>query len=210
MSIVQNTLIDASIKPRNLARVIVELVASETEAAGGFITSTGEEIVERWITETDAEGAWSVNLYPNVSVIPENSYYRVTEKVPRKEAVLNDIKVPASGGPYSLYSVLKEDPGALPPGSSINNHKNDTNNPHAAAGYQHTIVMNEVPSGAINGTNTVFTTANNYAAGKIAVYLNGARQILGTNYTETGVSEITMTSPPVTGNTLCADYEKGT
>lgn len=57
-------------------------------------------------------------------------------------------------------------------------------------------VYNEVMTGTINNTNTVFTTAVAFATGKLRVYLNGVRQILGDDYTVTGVDEITFTFPP--------------
>lgn len=57
-------------------------------------------------------------------------------------------------------------------------------------------VYNEVMTGTINNTNTVFTTAVSFYTGKLAVYLNGVRQILGDDYTVTDVDEITFTLPP--------------
>lgn len=59
---------------------------------------------------------------------------------------------------------------------------------------QHT--YNEVMGGTINGTNKVFTTAVNFTTGKLRVYLNGVRQILGDDYTVTGVNQITFTFAP--------------
>ncbi len=69
-------------------------------------------------------------------------------------------------------------------------------------------VYNEVPSGTINNSNTVFTTLNNYVAGKIRIYLNTARQTITNDYTETGVNEITFTSAPRTGDIIIVDYTK--
>ncbi len=57
-------------------------------------------------------------------------------------------------------------------------------------------VYNEVATGTIDSSNTVFTTAANFATGKLRVYLNGVRQILGDDYTVTDVDEITMTFAP--------------
>lgn len=58
------------------------------------------------------------------------------------------------------------------------------------------VIMNEVATGTIDGSNTVFTTANNFATGKLAVYLNGVRQVLGDDYTVTDVNEVTFTFAP--------------
>jgi len=57
-------------------------------------------------------------------------------------------------------------------------------------------VYNEVATGTIGGGNTVFTTAVAFTVGKLRVYLNGVRQILGDDYTVTDVDEITFTFAP--------------
>ena len=71
-------------------------------------------------------------------------------------------------------------------------------------------IYNEVMTGEIDNANTVFTTAVAFATGKLRVYLNGVRQILGDDYTVTDTDEITMTFPPkaAPGNpdVLTCDY----
>lgn len=57
-------------------------------------------------------------------------------------------------------------------------------------------VYNEVATGTIDSSNKVFTSAANFATGKLRVYLNGVRQILGDDYTVTDVDEITFTFAP--------------
>lgn len=57
-------------------------------------------------------------------------------------------------------------------------------------------IYNEVATGTIDGSNTVFTTAATFTTGKLRVYLNGVRQILGDDYTVTDVDEITFTFAP--------------
>lgn len=64
-------------------------------------------------------------------------------------------------------------------------------------------VFGESPTGAINGTNTVFTTANAYRSGSTAVYLNGLREFF---YTETGANQITLQDAPHAGDMLRVDY----
>ena len=66
-------------------------------------------------------------------------------------------------------------------------------------------VRGEVPSGAINSSNTVYTTAANYGT-SLAVFLNGIRQKKTTDYTETGAAEFTMVVAPTTGDILQVDY----
>lgn len=69
-----------------------------------------------------------------------------------------------------------------------------------AAGF----IWNEDATGTVNGSNTVFTSASNFIATKIGVYVNGLRQNLGVDYTETDVNEVTLTVAPK-GNPVQAD-----
>lgn len=70
-------------------------------------------------------------------------------------------------------------------------------------------VTEETPSGSINGSNTSFTIANTPTAGTVKLYLNGVRQKsgAGNDYTIT-TNTITMTTAPVSGDVLIADYMK--
>lgn len=67
-------------------------------------------------------------------------------------------------------------------------------------------VIGEVPTGTVNGTNTVFTTASAYLTNSTAIYRNGLRQLRGTDYTESGASQITFSTAPSNGTTLIIDY----
>lgn len=69
-----------------------------------------------------------------------------------------------------------------------------------------TLVQNETPGGAINGSNTAYTTASTFATGSLRVYLNGQRLVAGSNgYTE-GTQAFTMAYAPATGDVLLVDY----
>ena len=65
-------------------------------------------------------------------------------------------------------------------------------------------VRGEVPSGTINGVNTVFGTAAAYTG--LCVYVNGLRQKLTTHYTLTTATSFTFTSAPIVGDLLTVDY----
>lgn len=65
-------------------------------------------------------------------------------------------------------------------------------------------VLAEVPGGAVNSINTVFTTLVNYA--KLWVYLNGIRMKPGTDYAEDGGNDFHFLYPPTTGDLLIVDY----
>lgn len=70
-------------------------------------------------------------------------------------------------------------------------------------------VINETPSGTVNGSTVAFDTAHNYVAGSIQVYRDG--QLLaggGADYTETDANTITFTTAPVTGSVLLVSYQQ--
>lgn len=78
------------------------------------------------------------------------------------------------------------------------------------AGYTSSnFVDNEVPSGAINGSNVTYTLANTPVAGSVHLYINGVRAKVGSgnDYTISG-DTITMEYALATGETLLADYRK--
>lgn len=68
-------------------------------------------------------------------------------------------------------------------------------------------VINETPTGTINGTNDTFSTAYNFISGTTEVYLNGVLQIISVNYTE-GSGQIIFNAgfEPYTGDYLTINY----
>lgn len=75
------------------------------------------------------------------------------------------------------------------------------------------IVVNETPTGSINGSNMVFTTLlGKYVSNTTEVTLNGLVQLRGTDYTETtpGSGIFTFTTAPVTGDAVRVNYQYST
>ena len=66
-------------------------------------------------------------------------------------------------------------------------------------------VHDETPSGAVNGSNTAYTTANAPIAGTLVVYEGGVRKLLTIDFALSG-STITMTYAPPNGSYLRVDY----
>lgn len=64
-------------------------------------------------------------------------------------------------------------------------------------------ILGETPSGLLNGTNTVFTTASAFQPNTTGVYLNGLREF---NFVETSSQTITLADPPLPGDILRIDY----
>jgi len=78
-----------------------------------------------------------------------------------------------------------------------------------ASGLAAHIVTREVPSGTIDGTNTVFTLANTPVVGTECVFENGLLQQsgVGNDYTISGAT-ITFTTAPDAGSRLLVNYIK--
>lgn len=71
------------------------------------------------------------------------------------------------------------------------------------------LIVQELPSGTINGSNTAFTTARAYIAGSLQVWLNGVLQRLTTDYEETTPASgiLTFTTAPPTGSNVIVAYQ---
>lgn len=69
-------------------------------------------------------------------------------------------------------------------------------------------VIGETPSGAINGSNAIFTTLNSFDPASVQVFLNGLLQEPGVTYTLSGNNTITFTSSPEIGDVLEVNYIK--
>jgi hypothetical protein len=68
-------------------------------------------------------------------------------------------------------------------------------------------IRNETPTGAVDGTNTTFTTAVSFVLRSTEVYYNRVRQVLGIDYTEISDTQIQFTYPPENASFVRIDYE---
>ena len=68
------------------------------------------------------------------------------------------------------------------------------------------MVSNEVPGGAKDGDNIVFTTANPFETGSTRLYINGLRQQLGAHYYESGNQQINIPDSVQSSDILIVDY----
>lgn len=69
------------------------------------------------------------------------------------------------------------------------------------AGYH---ILGEIPTGAVDGANAAFVLVNKPVGG-IALFQNGSRKTVTTDYTVSGKT-ITMTVAPTIGDVLLIDY----
>lgn len=101
------------------------------------------------------------------------------------------------------YSCTSDDGGTL--GTTAITYVADTSGGLATSNF----VDKEIPSGAINGSNTAFTLANTPTTGSDHLYLNGVLQEAGSgnDYTISG-GTITMLTAPLTGEKIRVTYRK--
>lgn len=71
------------------------------------------------------------------------------------------------------------------------------------------LIMDETPTGAVNGSNTAFTTTRPYIANTLEVFINGVKQKRGTHFTETTPTSgtFTMGDAPITGDDIMVNYQ---
>lgn len=69
-------------------------------------------------------------------------------------------------------------------------------------------VIGETPSGAINGSNATYTSANDFIPETLEVFLNGIRQTVLGDYNTSGNTTILFVTSPGTGEVLRINYIK--
>jgi len=70
-------------------------------------------------------------------------------------------------------------------------------------------IIGETPSGAVNGSNATFTTAQNFVPESVQVFINGVSQTNGVDYTTSGTTTITLNVSPVSGDYIRVNYKLG-
>jgi len=70
------------------------------------------------------------------------------------------------------------------------------------------LVNGEIPSGAVDGVNTVYATVNPFKASTLSIYLNGVKLILAIDFTLNIPQQFTLVSAPSSGSLLRVDYLK--
>lgn len=70
-------------------------------------------------------------------------------------------------------------------------------------------IVGEIPLGAINGINAVFTTANNFIPESVSVFLNGLNQKRISEFNTSGTNTIVVAESPNPGEIILVNYLKG-
>lgn len=69
-------------------------------------------------------------------------------------------------------------------------------------------MVNEIPTGAINGVNATFQTMYSFAPDSVLVYLNGQRLKRVADFNTFGSNEIILMVSPGVGEVVMVDYIK--
>lgn len=72
-------------------------------------------------------------------------------------------------------------------------------------GYNQRIV-GEVPTGAIDGQNATFTSANPFVPESLEVFVNGCKQSIVDDYQAIAPNQITLTFSPSVGEKISINY----
>lgn len=155
------------------ASVTIELVASATGRAAGWVTATDVTILSK-VRPTVTDGAWTASLTPNADITPSGTVYKITEAADRQQYV-HYIEVGSAGG--SVFDLLVDQPASVASAASeiyadavVAAHTGDTTDAHDAsavsvldsagywAGVEVETVLGEV--GLFVNTNAALRTGN--------------------------------------------------
>lgn len=110
------------------AAVVIELVASTTGRAAGWVTANDNTILST-SRPTVTAGAWSADLTPNANITPSGTVYKVTETAD-KVRYIHYIEVDSDGG--SVFDLLTDAPATVE-SSALAAHKAQASGAHAAS-----------------------------------------------------------------------------
>ena len=128
MATVTNTIkLPDGTTPTNAA-VEIELVASTTSRAAGWVTATDVTLLSV-ARPTVTAGAWTASLTPNADITPSGTVYKVTEYADRHRYI-HYISVGSGGG--SVHDLLVDAPASLA-SAALTDHIADTSGAHAAS-----------------------------------------------------------------------------
>jgi len=70
-------------------------------------------------------------------------------------------------------------------------------------------IIGETPSGAVNGSNATYMTAQQFEPASVSVFINGVNIINGVDYITTGANTIILNVSPIVGDYIRVNYKIG-
>lgn len=164
---------------------------------------------------------WSANIEPNIAYYrvyrssspTDNSSFYIIGTTPNNVTSFVD-NVPFTFGITWYYKVTALDTGNNESSLDLTNPVQDMSfsqfveQPFPTQIEVGDLVNGEIPSGAIDGVNTVYTTANPFKTSTLCVYFNGVKLIAGVDYIVNIPQQFTLVTAPAAGGFLRVDYLK--
>jgi hypothetical protein len=128
MATVTNTIKLPDGSTPSYAAVVIELVASTSSRAAGWIAANDTTILSV-ARPTVTAGTWTASLTPNADITPSGTVYKVTETADKVRYV-HYISVGSGGG--TVHDLLVDAPASLA-SAALSTHIADTSGAHAAS-----------------------------------------------------------------------------
>lgn len=164
---------------------------------------------------------WSANPEPNIALYrvyrssspTDDSSFQVIATTPANVTSYVD-NVPYSFGITWYYKVTALDTGNNESSLELTSPVQDMSfsqfveQPFPTQVEVANIVNDEIPSGSIDGVNTLFTTTYPFKNNTLSIYLNGVKLMNGVDFTLNIPQQFTLVTPPLIGNFLRVSYLK--
>jgi hypothetical protein len=105
----------------------------------------------------------------------------------------------------NVFTILRSQEGSNARAIIVGDQIAETITAKALTDIENQNVVNETPVGLIDGVNDTYTSAFNFRAGSVSLYINGLREY---HYTTMAANMIIIDDPPLTGYLLKIDYIK--
>jgi hypothetical protein len=220
-NLLPNTIYYGQVKARNS-------VGAETSyiTLGSVTTPAGPAVVQG-IRSTNLLAnrgfliQWSANVEPNIAVYrvyrssspTDDSSFQVIGTTSPNVASFVD-NVPFTFGITWYYKITAVDMGNNESSIELTSPVQDMSfsqfveQPFPTQVGVNDLINNEIPSGQINGVNTLFTTIYPFKGSSLNVYLNGAKLMLGIDFTLNIPQQFTLVVAPTSGDFLRCSYLK--
>lgn len=181
MATVTNTIKLPDGSTPSYAAVVIELVASTTSRAAGWITANDTTILSV-ARPTVTAGAWTASLTPNADITPSGTVYKVTETAD-KVRYIHYIEVDSDGG--SVFDLLVDPPASLA-SAALSTHIDDTS-VHGIADTSMLVAHSASPSAGSRNLNSG-GTSNSIGTGCDACAILGGGNQTSPNVIAAGTS----------------------
>lgn len=173
---------------------------------------SGLRFLLEWTLNSSSESVTAYEIWRSTTE------YQGFEKIAEVQSPTHQYidKVPYTFGVVYFYKVVARDATGLRSSLDLSNAVSDftfddfEEKPFRATtlGFD-SVIVGEVPRGAVNGTNAVFTTANYFRFNTVAVFVDGKALVRGMGFTE-GPDQltITLTAAPATNLAIIVNYIK--